>query len=58
MTEEIRGETIRWVFDDGPTKGKTFEHTFHLDGSVTYRMEGTERLAIRLDDASPAPAAS
>ena len=25
---------------------------------VTYREEGAERLAIRLDDASPAPAAS
>ena len=34
----IRGKTIRWTFDDGPTRGASFEHAFGRDGSVTYRM--------------------
>ena len=36
----IQGQTIRWVFDDGPTAGKAFEHQFGMDGSVTYAMDG------------------
>jgi hypothetical protein len=28
---------IRWRFDDGPTAGSVYEHTFHPDGSVSYR---------------------
>src|SRR5215475_5141932 len=41
--DQIRGKTLRWTFDDGPTKGKTFEHTFGEDGSVTYRMAGSPK---------------
>jgi len=44
MHDDIHGETIRWTFDDGPTKGKTFEHTFHMDGSVSYKMEGSDKV--------------
>jgi hypothetical protein len=40
---DLRGETIRWQFDDGPTKGKAFEHTFHMDGSVSYKMDGSDK---------------
>ena len=29
---------MRWSYTDGPTKGKTFEHTFGTDGNVTYRI--------------------
>jgi molybdenum cofactor biosynthesis protein MoaF len=36
--DPIRGRTIRWTYEDGPTKGKTFEHTFGRDGRVSYRM--------------------
>ena len=43
MTDPVRGQTIRWVFDDGPTKGKAFEHTFSVDGSVSYKMAGTDK---------------
>jgi hypothetical protein len=32
----IRGKTIRFVWTDGPTKGKTHEHVFHQDGTVTW----------------------
>lgn len=33
---EIRGKTIRFIWTDGPTKGKTHEHVFHPDGTVTW----------------------
>lgn len=32
------GKTIRWTFDQGPAKGKTFEHVFDKDGGVSYAM--------------------
>ena len=41
---DLRGETIRWTFDDGPTKGKSFEHTFNEDGSVEYKMDGSNKV--------------
>jgi len=28
----VRGRTIAWKFEDGPTAGKRFEHEFHDDG--------------------------
>ena len=34
---EVRGKTMRWAWTDGPTKGKTHEHTFHEDGTVEWR---------------------
>jgi hypothetical protein len=34
----VTGKTIRWRFDDGPAAGTTFEHAFHEDGSVTWRI--------------------
>ena len=33
----LQGKTLRWTFDDGPSAGKTYEHTFNQDGSVVYR---------------------
>jgi molybdenum cofactor biosynthesis protein MoaF len=35
--DPIRGQTIRWTFDDGPMAGKAFEHTFGEGGVVTWR---------------------
>jgi hypothetical protein len=35
--QSLAGRTIRWTFDDGPTAGTTFEHTFSTDGTVTWR---------------------
>jgi len=43
MKDPIRGNTIRWKFTDGPTANKGFEHEFHGDGSVVYRMDGTDK---------------
>jgi hypothetical protein len=44
MTDPITGHTLRWTFEDGPTKGKTFEHTFAEDGSVTYMVAGSDQI--------------
>ncbi len=40
-TDAVRGKKLRWTFDDGPTAGKTFEHTFHDDGAVSWTEVGT-----------------
>jgi MoaF N-terminal domain len=34
----LRGKTVRWTFADGPVAGMRFEHTFHDDGGVTWRI--------------------
>jgi MoaF N-terminal domain len=39
-TDLVRGKTIRWTYEDGPMAGKTFEHTFGEDGTVTWRETG------------------
>jgi hypothetical protein len=40
MTNDpIHSSTIRWTFE-GAMAGKTFEHTFGEDGTITYRMLG------------------
>ena len=48
MTDPVRGKTLRFSFSDGPTAGKTYEHRFHEDGTVTWRDTA----------ASPKPGAS
>jgi hypothetical protein len=40
--DAIRGATIHWSFD-GPMAGKTFEHVFGKDGTVSYRMLGGDQ---------------
>src|SRR5438552_2698485 len=37
-TDPVRGKTLRWSYEDGPTAGTTFEHDFGEDGRVQYRM--------------------
>ena len=32
----LAGRTFRWTFNDGPTAGKTYEHTFRNDGTVVF----------------------
>lgn len=36
----LSGRTIRWTFEDGPTAGATYEHTFGPDGKVTFTKMG------------------
>lgn len=37
VSKSLAGRTLRWTFTEGPTAGKTFEHTFHPDGTVVWR---------------------
>ena len=34
------GRTVRFAFDEGPTAGSAYDHTFHEDGSVEFRTGG------------------
>ena len=36
--DSLRGKTLRWTFTDEPVAGTLFEHTFHDDGSVVWRI--------------------
>ena len=36
----ITGHALRWKFADGPMAGKSFDHTFSRNGSVSYREVG------------------
>jgi hypothetical protein len=36
IEHSLSGRTIRWTFEEGPTAGGTYEHTFAEDGSVTF----------------------
>jgi hypothetical protein len=36
-SDPIRGKTLKWTFRDGPMAGKSFEHTFAGDSSLTFR---------------------
>ena len=38
--DPVAGKKIRWTYDDGPVKGKTFEHSFTNDGKVSYSEPG------------------
>lgn len=44
MTEtatSLSGQTLRWKFEEGPTAGGTYEHTFEPDGSVVFsKLDG------------------
>jgi hypothetical protein len=33
----LSGRIFRWMFEEGPTAGGTYEHTFEPDGSVAFR---------------------
>jgi hypothetical protein len=37
VSTSLAGRTLRWTFAEGPTAGKTYEHTFHPDGTVVWR---------------------
>jgi|ERR1043166_5537521 hypothetical protein len=34
----LTGKTIKWTIVDGPMPGTSFEHSFHDDGGVTWRI--------------------
>jgi hypothetical protein len=40
--DPLRGKTIQWTYDDGPMAGKTFEHTFGNDGTLTWHEKSAD----------------
>ena len=38
--DPFRGKTLSFTFDDGPMSGKTFEHRFADNGTVTFHALG------------------
>ncbi|HVD59253.1 MAG TPA: MoaF N-terminal domain-containing protein [Gemmatimonadaceae bacterium] len=36
----LAGRKFNWTFSDGPTAGKTYEHTFANDGTVVFKEAG------------------
>jgi hypothetical protein len=54
LDRHVAGTTQRWTFDEGPTKGKTYEHTFHEDGTVEFReVKGEPAAPSRGGDGKP-----
>lgn len=37
LQDGVHGQTMRWTWTEGPTKGSTHEHTFNDDGTVMWR---------------------
>ena len=37
----VRGKIIRYIWTEGPTKGKTYDHVFHGDGTVEWHDVGS-----------------
>jgi hypothetical protein len=35
--EALRGKTVRFKFEEGPTSGSSYDHAFREDGTVTWR---------------------
>jgi molybdenum cofactor biosynthesis protein MoaF len=46
-SDPLRGKTVRWTYDDGPMAGKSFEHTFGNDGTVTWRETGGDERSAK-----------
>lgn len=40
LDDRVRGKTLRWTWTEGPTVGKTHEHVFADDGTVSWRAVG------------------
>ena len=36
----LAGRTFNWTFNEGPTAGKTYEHTFSAAGTVVFKEVG------------------
>jgi hypothetical protein len=56
LAPAIRGKTIRLTWTEGPTKGSTYEHVFHEDGTVEWH--GIDASGQKQKPAQPKDAAS
>jgi len=43
--EALRGKTLRFTFEEGPTRGASYDHTFRDDGTVSWHDGTAERKA-------------
>jgi hypothetical protein len=43
----IRGRKMLFTWNDGPTKGKTYEHVFYENGTVDFHAAGAERTPVQ-----------
>ena len=41
--DPMKGKIVRWTYEDGAMKGKTFEHQFGNDGTVTWKGADEEK---------------
>jgi hypothetical protein len=53
LARAVRGKTMRWSFTNGPTQGKTYEHVFANDGTVTFKEVGGEKKAASVAEKTP-----
>jgi len=47
MKDPIHGNTIQWKYEAGQMAGKSFEHEFKADGSVTFKMDGGDGTTVK-----------
>ncbi len=52
-SDPLRGKTLRFTFDDGPMAGKTYDHAFGTDGTVTWTDASNG--AAKVANAAPDP---
>jgi hypothetical protein len=53
-SDRVRGKTIRWTYEDGPMAGRSFEHTFGADGTVSWRATDGEEKNTKQQTGKPA----
>jgi len=41
--QSLEGKTVRYSFSAGPMKGKSYDHTFHRDGTVEWGPPGGDK---------------
>lgn len=51
----IRGKTLRFIWAEGPTQGRTHDHVFHSDGTVTWSDAAGSKPAQPADSAAAKP---
>ena len=51
----IRGKTLRFIWTEGPTQGRTHDHLFNPDGTVTWSDAGGPKSAQTADSAAARP---
>lgn len=51
--DALAGKTFRWTFLDGPTVGKTYEHHFRSNGTVTFREVNSNSPPAPADEKAP-----